>query len=120
MPFRTQDCLQDNPQLAYGRVTGWGQQGPLAQAAGHDLNYIALTGALDAIGRSGQPPTPPLNLLGDFAGGSLLLAMGLLAAILHARTSGQGQVVGVITELGHVGPPRSPDYPTCSIQKPHI
>ena len=88
-----QDCLQDNPQLAYGRVTGWGQQGPLAQAAGHDLNYIALTGALDAIGRSGQPPTPPLNLLGDFAGGSLLLAMGLLAAILHARTSGQGQVV---------------------------
>ena len=86
-------CLQDNPRLAYGRVTGFGQQGPLAQAAGHDLNYIALTGALDAIGRQGQPPTPPLNLLGDYAGGSMFLAMGLLAAILHARASGQGQVV---------------------------
>lgn len=86
-------CLQDNPCLVYGRVTGFGQQGPLAHAAGHDLNYIALTGALDAIGRQGQPPTPPLNLLGDYAGGSMLLAMGLLAAILHARASGQGQVV---------------------------
>ncbi len=86
-------CLQDNPRLAYGRVTGFGQQGPLAQAAGHDLNYIALTGALDAIGRQGQPPTPPLNLLGDYAGGSMFLAMGLLAAIVQARASGQGQVV---------------------------
>ena len=86
-------CLHDNPRLAYGRVTGFGQQGPLAHAAGHDLNYIALTGALHAIGRQGQPPTPPLNLLGDYAGGSLFLAMGLLAAILHARSSGQGQVV---------------------------
>jgi alpha-methylacyl-CoA racemase len=86
-------CLQDNPRLAYGRLTGFGQHGPLAQAAGHDLNYIALSGALHAIGRAGQPPTPPLNLLGDYAGGAMLLAMGLLAATLHARGSGQGQVV---------------------------
>ncbi|MBL8288706.1 MAG: CoA transferase [Rubrivivax sp.] len=90
-------CLRDNPRLVYGRVTGFGQQGPLAQAAGHDLNYIALTGALHAIGRAGQPPTPPLNLLGDYAGGSMLLVMGMLAALLHARanggSSGGGQVV---------------------------
>ena len=86
-------CLQGNPRLVYGRVTGFGQEGPLAQAAGHDLNYIALTGALHAIGRAGQPPTPPLNLLGDYAGGSMLLVMGMLAALLHARSSGQGQVV---------------------------
>ena len=88
-----ESCLQDNPALVYGRVTGFGQHGPLSQAAGHDLNYIALTGALDAIGRQGQPPTPPLNLLGDYAGGSLFLALGLLSALLHARSSGQGQVV---------------------------
>ena len=86
-------CLQRNPRLVYGRVTGWGQAGPLAQAAGHDLNYIALTGALNAIGRKGQPPTPPLNLLGDYAGGSLYLALGILAAMLEARGSGKGQVV---------------------------
>ncbi|MPZ44337.1 MAG: CoA transferase [Betaproteobacteria bacterium] len=86
-------CLQRNPRLVYGRVTGWGQDGPLAQAAGHDLNYIALTGALHAIGRKGQPPTPPLNLLGDYAGGSLYLALGVLAAMLEARSSGKGQVV---------------------------
>jgi alpha-methylacyl-CoA racemase len=86
-------CLQDNPKLAYGRVTGFGQEGPLARAAGHDLNYIALTGALHAIGRAGGPPTPPLNLLGDYAGGAMLLAMGLLAAMLHARATGRGQVV---------------------------
>jgi crotonobetainyl-CoA:carnitine CoA-transferase CaiB-like acyl-CoA transferase len=86
-------CLQRNPRLIYGRVTGWGQDGPLAQAAGHDLNYIALTGALHAIGRKGQPPTPPLNLLGDYAGGSLYLALGILAAMLEARSSGKGQVV---------------------------
>jgi crotonobetainyl-CoA:carnitine CoA-transferase CaiB-like acyl-CoA transferase len=86
-------CLQRNPRLIYGRVTGWGQDGPLAQAAGHDLNYIALTGALHAIGRKGQPPTPPLNLLGDYAGGSLYLALGVLAAMLEARSSGKGQVV---------------------------
>jgi alpha-methylacyl-CoA racemase len=86
-------CLARNPKLAYGRVTGWGQQGPLAQAAGHDLNYIALTGALHAIGRAGQKPTPPLNLVGDYGGGALYLVTGLLAAILSARTTGTGQVV---------------------------
>jgi len=86
-------CLQGNPSLVYGRVTGFGQEGPLAHAAGHDLNYIALTGALHAMGRKDQPPTPPLNLLGDYAGGAMLLAMGMLAAILHARTCGKGQVV---------------------------
>jgi alpha-methylacyl-CoA racemase len=77
----------------YGRVTGWGQTGPLAGAAGHDLNYIGLTGALHAIGRAGQPPTPPLNLVGDFGGGALYLALGVVAALLDARRSGQGQVV---------------------------
>ncbi len=77
----------------YGRVTGWGQEGPLAQAAGHDLNYIALTGALHAIGRAGQKPTPPLNLVGDYGGGALYLVTGLLAAIISARTTGAGQVV---------------------------
>jgi alpha-methylacyl-CoA racemase len=87
------ECLRRNPKLVYGRMTGWGQTGPLASAAGHDLNYIALTGALHAVGRRGAPPTPPLNLLGDYAGGSLYLAMGILAAIIEARQSGQGQVV---------------------------
>jgi len=87
------DCLARNPRLVYGRVTGWGQDGPLAQAAGHDLNYIALVGALHAIGRHGGPPTPPLNLLADYAGGALYLAFGLVCAILEARRSGQGQVV---------------------------
>jgi len=77
----------------FGRVTGWGQEGPLAHAAGHDLNYIALTGALHAIGRVGGPPTPPLNLLGDFGGGALYLVVGVLAAIIEARRSGKGQVV---------------------------
>lgn len=86
-------CLARNPRLVYGRMTGWGQSGPLASAAGHDLNYIALTGALHAIGRKGQPPTPPLNLLGDYAGGSLYLALGLLAGVIEARRSGEGQVV---------------------------
>ncbi len=86
-------CLKRNPRLAYGRVTGWGQEGPLALAAGHDLNYIALTGALHAIGRQGQKPTPPLNLVGDYGGGALYLVTGLLAAIISARTTGVGQVV---------------------------
>jgi crotonobetainyl-CoA:carnitine CoA-transferase CaiB-like acyl-CoA transferase len=86
-------CLARNPRLVYGRVTGWGQDGPLAQAAGHDVNYIAVTGLLDAIGRAGQPPTIPLNVIGDYAGGALLLAFGLLAGILEARGSGHGQVV---------------------------
>lgn len=88
-----EQCLQRNPRLVYGRMTGWGQTGPLAAAAGHDLNYIALTGALDAIGRQGQPPAVPLNLIGDFGGGSLYLAVGLLAALAHAKASGTGQVV---------------------------
>jgi crotonobetainyl-CoA:carnitine CoA-transferase CaiB-like acyl-CoA transferase len=86
-------CLKRNPKLAYGRVTGWGQDGPLALAAGHDLNYIALTGALHAIGRKGQKPTPPLNLVGDYGGGALYLVTGLLAAIISARSTGHGQVV---------------------------
>ncbi len=86
-------CLERNPRLVFGRLTGWGQEGPLAAGAGHDLNYIALTGALDAIGRAGQPPTPPLNMLGDFAGGGMLLAFGLVCAVLNARVGGAGQVV---------------------------
>ncbi len=84
--------LARNPRLAYGRMTGWGQTGPLAQAAGHDLNYIALSGALHAIGPA-EAPVPPLNLVGDFGGGSLYLVMGLLSAMLNARITGQGQVV---------------------------
>lgn len=86
-------CLQRRPQLVYGRVTGWGQTGPLAQAAGHDINYIALTGALHSTARRGQPPTPTPGLIGDFGGGGMLLAFGVLAAVLQARQSGQGQVV---------------------------
>ena len=86
-------CLTRNPRLVYGRVTGWGQDGPLSQVAGHDLNYISITGALHAMGRAGQAPTPPLNVLGDYAGGALYLAFGLLAGIIEARGSGKGQVV---------------------------
>ena len=86
-------CLAITPHLVYGRMTGWGQDGPLAHSAGHDLNYIALSGALHAIGRKGQPPTPPLNLVGDFGGGAMLLAFGLLAALVNARATGRGQVV---------------------------
>ncbi len=87
------DALKANPKLVYGRMTGWGQEGPLAMAAGHDINYVALSGALHAIGPTGGQPVPPMNALGDFAGGGLFLAFGLLAAILHARQSGEGQVV---------------------------
>lgn len=87
------ECMAVNPRLVYGRMTGWGQDGPLSQAAGHDLNFIALTGVLDAIGRKGEPPSIPLNLIGDFGGGALYLAMGVLAAVIEARTSGAGQVV---------------------------
>ena len=87
------DCAAKNPRLVYGRVTGWGQEGPLSKAAGHDLNYIALTGALHSIGRKGQPPTPPLNLVGDFGGGALYLALGVVAAMLEAQRSGKGQTV---------------------------
>jgi alpha-methylacyl-CoA racemase len=86
-------CLQRNPRLVFGRMTGWGQEGPLAQMAGHDLNYIAISGALHAIGRKGQPPTPPLNLVGDFGGGALYMAFGLMAGLLSARATGKGQVV---------------------------
>jgi alpha-methylacyl-CoA racemase len=86
-------CLARNPRLVYGRMTGWGQSGPLAQAAGHDLNYIALTGVLHAIGRAGGPPTPPLNLVGDFGGGALYLALGIACGLLEAQRSGKGQVV---------------------------
>ncbi len=86
-------CLARNPRLVYGRMTGWGQDGPMAQAAGHDINYIALAGALEPIGRRGEPPLPPLNLVGDFGGGGMLLAFGVLAALLEARSSGKGQVV---------------------------
>ena len=85
-------ALQRNPRLVYGRMTGWGQDGPLAQAAGHDINYISLTGALHAIGPADKP-TPPLNLVGDFGGGALYLAFGLLAGVIEARQSGRGQVV---------------------------
>lgn len=87
------DCMARNPRLVYGRMTGWGQDGPMAQAAGHDINYIALTGALHAIGRKGERPVPPLNLVGDFGGGGMVLAFGLVCGLLEAQRSGQGQVI---------------------------
>ncbi|MYN14207.1 CoA transferase [Pusillimonas sp. TS35] len=87
------ECLARNSKLVYGRITGWGQTGPLAQTPGHDLNYIAITGALDAIGREGQPPSIPLALVGDFGGGALYLAFGMLAALLAVRNGEDGQVV---------------------------
>ncbi len=87
------DCHARNRRLVYARMTGWGQDGPLAQRAGHDINYISLTGALHAIGRAGERPVPPLNLVGDFGGGSMLLVIGVLAALWEAKGSGQGQVV---------------------------
>ena len=86
-------CLARNPRLVYGRVTGWGQDGPLAQAAGHDINYIALTGVLHGIGGRDGLPVPPLNLVGDFGGGGVYLALGLVAGLLEAQTSGKGQVI---------------------------
>ncbi len=82
-----------NPKLVYGRMTGWGQDGPLAQAAGHDINYISLSGALHAIGRNGERPVPPLNLVGDFGGGGMFLAFGVMCAVFEAQRSGHGQVV---------------------------
>lgn len=82
-----------NPRLVYGRMTGWGQTGPLAQAAGHDINYIALSGALHAFGRAGEKPTPPVNAVGDFGGGGMLLAFGMAAGLLQARVSGRGTVI---------------------------
>ncbi len=88
-------CLTCNPRLVYGRMTGWGQDGPLAYAAGHDINYIALTGALHSIGRKGEAPVPPLNLVGDFGGGGVYLALGVVAALLEVQKSGKGQVIDV-------------------------
>lgn len=87
------ECHGRNPRLVYARMTGWGQDGPMAQRAGHDINYISLTGALHAIGRAGERPVPPLNLVGDFGGGSMLLVIGVLGALWEAQRSGQGQVV---------------------------
>ena len=88
-----EDTMAVNPRLVYGRMTGWGQDGPMAQAAGHDINYIALAGALNAIGPRGQKPVPPLNLIGDFGGGGMLLGFGVLCGMLEAQKSGKGQVV---------------------------
>jgi len=86
-------CLGKNPRLVFGRITGWGQTGPLAQAAGHDINYIALSGMLHAMGRAESPPAPPLNLVGDFGGGAMMLAFGVVCALLEAQKSGKGQVI---------------------------
>ena len=88
-----QDCHARNPRLVYGRMTGWGQDGPMAARAGHDINYISLTGALHAIGRDGERPVPPLNLVGDFGGGSMLLVIGVVSSLWEAQRSGRGQVV---------------------------
>ena len=88
-----EECLERNPKLVYGRMTGWGQEGPYSMAAGHDINYIALAGALEPIGRKGEAPVPPLNLVGDFGGGGMLLAFGMVCGIIESRKSGKGQVV---------------------------
>ncbi len=85
--------LADNPSLVYGRMTGWGQYGPLSAAAGHDINYISISGALHAFGRAGEKPTPPINMVGDFGGGGMMLAFGMVSALLNAKTGGTGQVV---------------------------
>ena len=86
-------CAARNKKIVFGRMTGWGQYGPLSQAAGHDINYISITGALEAIGRPDSPPVPPLNLVGDFGGGGMLLALGLVSALLESKSSGKGQVI---------------------------
>ena len=86
-------CAERNPKLVYGRITGWGQTGPLSRMVGHDINYIGLTGALHAMGEAGRPPVPPLNLVGDYGGGAMLLIVGVLAAVIEARTTGKGRVV---------------------------
>ena len=85
--------IADNPKLVYGRMTGWGQYGPIAHAAGHDINYIALSGALHTVGRKGEPPTPPVNYVGDVGGGAMMLAFGMVSALLHVRMGGPGQVI---------------------------
>ena len=101
-------CLARSPRLVYGRMTGWGQDGPMAQAAGHDINYIALAGALEPIGRRGEAPVPPLNLVGDFGGGGMYLAFGMVCALLNAHNTGTGQVVdaamvdGVASLMGFI------------------
>lgn len=112
------DCMARDPRVVYGRMTGWGQDGPLAHTAGHDLNYIAVTGALDAIGPAGGPPVPPLNLVGDFGGGGVFLALGLVSAVWEAARSGRGQVVdasvvdGTAALLGmHMGMRGAGDWP---------
>lgn len=87
------ECLKLNPSLVYGRMTGWGQEGPLSHSAGHDINYLAITGALYAMGLDGEPPVPPLNLVADYGGGSMFLIMGVLAALLERGVSGRGQIV---------------------------
>jgi alpha-methylacyl-CoA racemase len=93
MGLGPEDCLAVNPRLVYGRMTGWGQDGPLAKYAGHDINYIAVSGVLNMIGKAGEEPVAPVNFLGDFGGGGMMLAFGLLAAMLEVKTSGKGQVV---------------------------
>ena len=89
------DCMADNPRLVYARMTGYGQEGPMASVVGHDINYISLAGALEPIGRAGEAPVPPLNLLGDFGGGGMMLAFGVVCALFEAKESGQGQVIDV-------------------------
>ena len=96
------DCLAVNPRLVYGRMTGWGQTGPYATTAGHDITYLAVSGALHAIGREGEAPVPPVNMLGDFGGGGMLLAFGVVSAVLAARRTGRGQVVDAAVLDGSV------------------
>ena len=93
-------CRARNPKLVYGRATGWGQTGPLAHTAGHDINYLAMAGVLHGIGHKGGRPVPPLNLVGDYGGGGMTLALGVLAALLSAGRTGQGQVVDAAMKIG--------------------
>jgi alpha-methylacyl-CoA racemase len=95
-----EECFARNPKLVYGRMTGWGQEGPLAHSAGHDINYISLVGALHSIGRAGEAPVPPLNLVGDYGGGGLYLAFGIVCGLLEASRSGRGQVVENLLDTG--------------------